>query len=195
MQKQGFHATASAFLLDAPDTNVRRPATAEPSSNKGKGRATYADDDKPSSDHDNTSPIPPRGDDANSPSGGAPANADSIGSTDSSLSNFGFGAAPSNGTSPSQSSPESVHVTLQQPQALIHIETPQGFLFEWWTVFWDVFRAKSGKGGSYSAKSFIEVSNSTYETMVQRRRTFCFEEVGLLSRRIEPLVESRLLIS
>ncbi|KAL8279310.1 hypothetical protein RQP46_008347 [Phenoliferia psychrophenolica] len=178
LQKQGFHATAAAFLQDAPDTNVRRPTTADRASHKGKGRAFPDDELKAnSSDFETNSPLPPRGasgDDLNSP-GGIAVGADSIASTNSSLSNYGFGAAQSNGTSPPQSSPESAHIALQ-PRALVQIETREGFLYEWWAVFWDVFRARSNKGGTPSARNFVEVSNATIDGMAQRRNQISYEQ-------------------
>ena len=184
LQKQGFHTTAAAFLQDAPDTNVRRPATADRASQKGKGRAFPEDELKPNaSDLEANSPLPPRGvsgDDGNSP-GGLAVGADSIASTNSSLSNYGFGAAQSNGTSPPQSSPESAHIALQ-PRALVQIETREGFLFEWWAVFWDVFRARTNKGGSPSARTFVEVSNATIDGITQRRKQISFDDVGPVVR-------------
>lgn len=43
---------------------------------------------------------------------------------------------------------------LLQP-AVIPVDTPGGFLLEWWTVFWDIFNAKSGKGGSDAATAYF----------------------------------------
>ncbi|KTW26016.1 hypothetical protein T552_03286 [Pneumocystis carinii B80] len=43
---------------------------------------------------------------------------------------------------------------LLQP-AVIPVDTPGGFLLEWWTVFWDIFNAKSGKGGSEAATAYF----------------------------------------
>ncbi|KAK4705776.1 hypothetical protein P7C70_g439, partial [Phenoliferia sp. Uapishka_3] len=177
LQKQGFHSTAAAFLQDAPDTNVQRTTPLDRATNKGKGRSFNEDDQKASSsDFESNSPAPPRGssgDDLNSPSG--PLGAESTASTNSSLSNFGFGAPQSNGTSPPQSSPESGHLALQ-PRALVQIETREGFLYEWWAVFWDVFRARSGKGGTPPARAFVDVSNATLDAITQRRKQISFDD-------------------
>ncbi|KAG5520175.1 hypothetical protein PMAC_001252 [Pneumocystis sp. 'macacae'] len=43
---------------------------------------------------------------------------------------------------------------LLQP-AVIPVDTPGGFLLEWWTVFWDIFNARSGKGGSDAATAYF----------------------------------------
>ena len=193
LQKQGFHATAAAFLQDAPDTNVKRPTTADrAASHKGKGRAFPDDELKPSlSDYEHNSPHPPRGtsgDDLNSPAGTAGVGPDSIASTNSSLSNFGF-AAQSNGTSPPQSSPESAHLALL-PRASVQIETREGFLFEWWAVFWDVFRARSGKGGTPSARTFVDVSNATIDAIAQRRKQISFDDVRSMSHLRFPLLRT-----
>ncbi|GAA5962146.1 hypothetical protein JCM21900_006982 [Sporobolomyces salmonicolor] len=52
--------------------------------------------------------------------------------------------------------------------AQVQIETEQGFLYEWWTVFWDVFRAKAGKGGSTAARLFVETSSAAAELALRR---------------------------
>ena len=42
------------------------------------------------------------------------------------------------------------------------IDAPGGFLFEWWSVFWDIFIARTNEKHSDAAASYIEVifSNS-----------------------------------
>ena len=37
------------------------------------------------------------------------------------------------------------------------IDAPGGFLFEWWTVFWDIFIARTNEKHSEVAASYIEV--------------------------------------
>lgn len=37
------------------------------------------------------------------------------------------------------------------------IDAPGGFLFEWWSVFWDIFIARTNEKHSEAAASFIEV--------------------------------------
>lgn len=39
------------------------------------------------------------------------------------------------------------------------IDAPGGFLFEWWSVFWDIFIARTNEKHSEVAASYIEVSN------------------------------------
>ena len=38
------------------------------------------------------------------------------------------------------------------------IDAPGGFLFEWWSVFWDIFIARTNEKHSEVAASYIEVS-------------------------------------
>ncbi|KAG4302038.1 hypothetical protein PCANB_001919 [Pneumocystis canis] len=54
----------------------------------------------------------------------------------------------------SESDTNSAYSGLLQP-AVIPVDTPGGFLLEWWTVFWDIFNAKSGKGGSDAATAYF----------------------------------------
>lgn len=37
------------------------------------------------------------------------------------------------------------------------IDAPGGFLFEWWSVFWDIFIARTNEKHSEAAASYIEV--------------------------------------
>jgi hypothetical protein len=37
------------------------------------------------------------------------------------------------------------------------VNTPHGFLYEWWTVFWDVFSARTTKQGTPHARAYVEV--------------------------------------
>ena len=38
------------------------------------------------------------------------------------------------------------------------IDAPGGFLFEWWSVFWDIFIARTNEKHSETAASYIEVA-------------------------------------
>ncbi|ONM41111.1 Transcriptional corepressor LEUNIG [Zea mays] len=40
----------------------------------------------------------------------------------------------------------------------VAIDAPGGFLFEWWSVFWDIFIARTNEKHSDVAASYIEVS-------------------------------------
>lgn len=37
------------------------------------------------------------------------------------------------------------------------IDAPGGFLFEWWSVFWDIFIARTNEKHSEAAAAYIEV--------------------------------------
>ena len=39
----------------------------------------------------------------------------------------------------------------------VAIDAPGGFLFEWWSVFWDIFIARTNEKHSESAAAYIEV--------------------------------------
>lgn len=40
----------------------------------------------------------------------------------------------------------------------IAIDAPGGFLFEWWSVFWDIFIARTNDKHSEAAAAYIEVN-------------------------------------
>ena len=39
----------------------------------------------------------------------------------------------------------------------VAIDAPGGFLFEWWSVFWDIFIARTNEKHSEAAAAYIEV--------------------------------------
>ncbi|KAK9762690.1 hypothetical protein K7432_011336, partial [Basidiobolus ranarum] len=46
------------------------------------------------------------------------------------------------------------------PHIQVPIDAPDGFLFEWWSVFWDIFSARSNQpGSSREALSYIDMVN------------------------------------
>jgi hypothetical protein len=49
-----------------------------------------------------------------------------------------------------------VEAGLQTDQPL-PIDAPEGFLYEWWSVFWDIFYARVNKTGSEAATAYVEV--------------------------------------
>lgn len=51
------------------------------------------------------------------------------------------------------------------PNLLMAMDAPQGFLFEWWQVFWDVFQAKNNKGTSQFAMQYYQL-----QVMKQRQQ-------------------------
>ncbi|ORY90675.1 hypothetical protein BCR35DRAFT_349622 [Leucosporidium creatinivorum] len=186
LQKNGYHRAAHAFLRDVPDTPIQplQPGQVHPASTasgKGKGRAQPQEEDgsgaAPSrrggaeGDLDLSSPNGPSKTD-DSPrdgplSAGAGNGGESTTSTNSSMTHFGFnsnggGAAGAGELDSPMFDPRSL------PNAAVQIETPQGFLYEWWNVFWDVFRAKAGKGGTISARSFVEASQQAVDLGLRR---------------------------
>lgn len=61
------------------------------------------------------------------------------------------------------------------PAANVQIDAPTGFLFEWWSVFWDVFRAQaaSRRPGAVengaNARSFCQASSAAVDAAMQRQ--------------------------
>ncbi|SCV72549.1 BQ2448_4086 [Microbotryum intermedium] len=45
------------------------------------------------------------------------------------------------------------------PQANVQIESPAGFLFEWWTIFYEVFRRRAGPNGVLSSRELVDMSH------------------------------------
>ncbi|KAH3688672.1 hypothetical protein WICPIJ_000363 [Wickerhamomyces pijperi] len=39
----------------------------------------------------------------------------------------------------------------------ISLDAPQGFLYEWWQIFWDVFNARTHRGGSENAQHYYQL--------------------------------------
>lgn len=65
--------------------------------------------------------------------------------------------------------PSSVRI----PAARVQIETDQGFLYEWWNVFWDVFQAKASQSGRNAnpaaARSFVQASSAAVDVAMQKQ--------------------------
>lgn len=54
-------------------------------------------------------------------------------------------------------------------------------LSRWWSVFWDVFRAKAGKGGTISARAFVEASTQAVDLGLGRNPNASQVSSGLRS--------------
>lgn len=66
-----------------------------------------------------------------------------------------------------------VEAFSQMPEPDVQISTDGGFLYEWWTVFWDVFRARGDRGGSPAARAFMD---SVFKGIVSiNRRSYARE--------------------
>ncbi|KHG11579.1 Transcriptional corepressor LEUNIG -like protein [Gossypium arboreum] len=50
----------------------------------------------------------------------------------------------------------------------VAIDAPGGFLFEWWSVFWDIFIARTNEKHSEAAASYIEMYDETFRFPRQR---------------------------
>ena len=90
------------------------------------------------------------------------------------------GAPPSRNVSASSSSAadpsqQQQHAARRIPAAQVQIDAPTGFLFEWWSVFWDVFRAQAAarrpgavENGA-NARSFCQASSAAVDAAMLRR--------------------------
>ncbi|VEU22625.1 DEKNAAC103622 [Brettanomyces naardenensis] len=45
------------------------------------------------------------------------------------------------------------------PGSRMTMDSPQGFLYEWWMIFWDVFNARTERGGSANAARYYQYIN------------------------------------
>ncbi|ODV95330.1 hypothetical protein PACTADRAFT_68511, partial [Pachysolen tannophilus NRRL Y-2460] len=43
------------------------------------------------------------------------------------------------------------------PPLAMSMDAPQGFLYEWWQIFWDVFNARTHRGGSAAAQQYYNL--------------------------------------
>ncbi|PKA55063.1 Transcriptional corepressor LEUNIG [Apostasia shenzhenica] len=53
---------------------------------------------------------------------------------------------------------------------LAAIDAPKGFLFEWWSVFWDIFIARTNEKHSESAAAYIEAQQMKVKEQQQRQQ-------------------------
>ncbi|EJD48113.1 hypothetical protein AURDEDRAFT_113017 [Auricularia subglabra TFB-10046 SS5] len=49
------------------------------------------------------------------------------------------------------------------------IDAPQGLLYEWWVVFWEIFQAKSSKAGKADAAAYVDHQNQLRSVAQQPR--------------------------
>ncbi|KAF2603092.1 hypothetical protein F2Q70_00028280 [Brassica cretica] len=59
----------------------------------------------------------------------------------------------------------------------VAIDAPGGFLFEWWSVFWDIFIARTNEKHSEAAAAYIEAQQETIDVLERSRRLHEEEEV------------------
>ncbi|GAA5943418.1 hypothetical protein JCM10213_005477, partial [Rhodosporidiobolus nylandii] len=155
------------FLASPSALSPPSPAQVTPSPTRSTAAGTKEEEDKPT-----------------------PTNADTVGSTSSFASSgtggshYGFeplsrrsgddeGDRGDGASSPRKRPSDGDGRRL--PAAMVPITSEQGFLYEWWTVFWDVFRARASlstagphNGGSAAARSFVEASSAAVDLARQR---------------------------
>ncbi|KAL3241752.1 uncharacterized protein RNJ42_02866 [Nakaseomyces bracarensis] len=65
------------------------------------------------------------------------------------------------------------------------VDTPQGFLYEWWQVFWDIFNSTTNRGGS-------EVAQSYFKMVVQeQRQEHIYRSLAIHAARLQHIAEQR----
>jgi len=69
------------------------------------------------------------------------------------------------------------------PGDSVLIDAPGGFLFEWWSVFWDILSARTKKPASESARSYVEQQRQMAQW---RRRSFDPSAMDLVRPRLMP---------
>ncbi|OLL23949.1 Adhesion defective protein 2 [Neolecta irregularis DAH-3] len=55
------------------------------------------------------------------------------------------------------------------PSAIIPIDVPGGFLYEWWIVFWDMYNARNSRNGSQAASQLIAHSQRLRQQQEHQR--------------------------
>jgi hypothetical protein len=49
-----------------------------------------------------------------------------------------------------------LEANLSSSESVI-IDSPEGFLYEWWSLFWDIYNARNNKPSSNEARIYTEV--------------------------------------
>ncbi|KAJ1823209.1 Transcriptional activator flo8 [Coemansia sp. RSA 2599] len=115
LKKKGFHQTAIHFADECKDLPLIKPSD-------GDAQASLS-----------------------LASSGTDSSATAIGAKDEEGSSRGSSASKQKSPTPSVKSSDAQPLAASQsvPGINVPINTPRGFLLEWWSVFWDVFAASS----------------------------------------------------
>ncbi|KAI4369457.1 hypothetical protein MLD38_017894 [Melastoma candidum] len=62
----------------------------------------------------------------------------------------------------------------------VAIDAPGGFLFEWWSVFWDIFIARTNEKHSEAAAAYIEVQQGKAREQHQQQQRLQMQELQLI---------------
>lgn len=65
------------------------------------------------------------------------------------------------------------------------VDTPQGFLYEWWQVFWDIFNTTTNRGGSETAQSYFKL------VLQQQRQEHIYRSLAIHAARMQHIAEQR----
>lgn len=56
------------------------------------------------------------------------------------------------------------------PNLAVAMDAPQGFLFEWWQIFWDVFQAKTANGAKQGSNPTSQFASQYYQLQLMKQR-------------------------
>jgi hypothetical protein len=62
----------------------------------------------------------------------------------------------------------------QLPDAEVPVQAPEGFLYEWWTVFWDIYSAKLNRPGTMEAQRYVATEVKIYVFILYDGTINCF---------------------
>ncbi|CAI4061349.1 hypothetical protein SUVZ_05G1900 [Saccharomyces uvarum] len=75
--------------------------------------------------------------------------------------------------------------TPGQSPMLEVVDAPQGFLFEWWQIFWDIFNTSSSRGGSESAQQYYQL------VLQEQRQEQIYRSLAVHAARLQQDAERR----
>lgn len=75
--------------------------------------------------------------------------------------------------------------TPGQSPMLEVVDAPQGFLFEWWQIFWDIFNTSSSRGGSESAQQYYQL------VLQEQRQEQIYRSLAVHAARLQHDAERR----
>lgn len=65
------------------------------------------------------------------------------------------------------------------------VDTPQGFLYEWWQIFWDIFNTSSSRGGSEFAQQYYQL------VLQEQRQEQIYRSLAVHAARLQHDAERR----
>ncbi|KAJ1647365.1 hypothetical protein LPJ64_001277, partial [Coemansia asiatica] len=141
LKKKGFHQTAIQFADECKDLPLIKPTDDDSQTSNGVDNSTAA-----------------------------------ISAKDEDSKNQGTGSSSSSkqkSPTPSAKNSDTLSPTItsrSMPGVNVPINTPRGFLLEWWSVFWDVFAASSERSSKHQVPESIRAYVNHQQTQRQGRK-------------------------